>query len=178
MNKRSEMIVFDDWNVRDLQQYKSRIKDYKFLSYMFLVFDIVLLIAGCFNWYAFVGLFFLALVEFGVYLEWLKTKNYHLIIKENSIEITNRFKKTVVYDVDYSKCSLILTNNFARGGGIYLTFVDSNNKKICRYEDMINNASYLNNPLNSWEKGLKSLGIPIIDEQYIFKNNLHNERKI
>ena len=81
MNKRSEMIVFDDWNVRDLQQYESRIKDFKFLSYMFLVFDIVLLIAGCINWYVFVGLFFFVLAEFGVYLEWLKTKNYHLIIK-------------------------------------------------------------------------------------------------
>ena len=180
MSKSDEIVVYDDWNVRDQTHYNSICNTYKFLIYMclFSTFIVIaslvyMLFAYIDVWFAVVpvlALFIIADVE--IYFKWLKVKKNHLVIKSSSIEITNLFNKTKEYIVNYKECELVLKPTFQRNNGIRLTFIDTNGRKVCTYVYMINKGSLLGFPLNDWEKALKSLGIRLIDKGYIFKNNI------
>lgn len=183
MKNNAEIIIFDDWAVRDQKQYKSIYKTYKFVLYMFLIINIFLfvlqLITLCFyEWEVslavFVMLMIFSICDVFVYFGWLEIKHNHLIIKPYSIEITDKFNRTQVYFVNYKECELILYKDYhlTRRGGQILTFVDNNGRKVCRYIDVINTESILGNSLTEWEKALVSLGIPVVDKAYVFKNNL------
>lgn len=181
METNSETVVFDDWTVRDLIHYKTRCKEYRCI-FLIVNASFIVIIPGAFLAFFYSADVFFAVLPFSLimfittivlYLEWSRLKNNHLIIKPMSIEITNLFNKVSVYEVNYKDCTLEIDKNYSRGRGILLTFIDRDGKKICTYEDTINTASYLGDPLTDWEKALISLGIPLVDKSYIFKNNLY-----
>ena len=58
-------------------------------------------------------LLFISLIVFAnVYLEWLKIKNSHLIIKSNQIMVTNRFNKITVYNINLNNLVIKLCHSF------------------------------------------------------------------
>ena len=115
-------------------------------------------------------LILLIIVTVVVYLEWLKVKNNHLVIRTNQIEITNRFSKKVIYNIDYNNLKIKLEYSYKRGGGIFLSFYDSNFNYITRYEDMLNYPTPYGEKRNCWEETIKTLGLEIIDNSEIIKN--------
>ena len=52
-----------------------------------------------------------------------------------------------------------------------MKFYDSQNNLIFKYEDMLNKASPFGCEKTNWEKSLESLGVKIIDNEEIIKNN-------
>lgn len=165
-----DKLVFDDWVLRDQQVYRSRCRTYKCLFVFMLILMIFSLVMTFIYWYpvVFFLLFLLSLIV-GIF-EWLKIKKHHLMIYENAICITDRFGREKTYSVEFSSCTLILKQSTNRSGGIWLLFYDKNQKRICRYEDMLNHGAPYGAPLTDWERALMDLQIPIVDEGYILKN--------
>ncbi len=165
-------ILFDDWETRQEFSFKRRKKKYIICSF-FVGFSLVVSILVMFFELAAIVAVVISLIVFIiVYLEWLKIKNNHLIIKKNQIEITNRYNKTVIYELDINELVLELRHSLNyRSGGIIMKFYDSQNNLIFKYEDMLNKASPFVCEKTNWEKSLESLGAKIIDNEEIIKNN-------
>ena len=99
MIKMEEKILFNDWETRIPGAIKYRKKNY-ILSLLCTSVLFVMSIIGCiFYWEVIVLLLISAIVFIAVIFEWLKIKNNHLIIKNNQIEITNRFNKIKIYKI-------------------------------------------------------------------------------
>ena len=164
-------ILFDDWQTRYAGAYKYRRRAYILSLICTGILLLVSLIGLFFEWAFIVLLAFSLVVLMSSWLEWLKIKNNHLIIKPNQIEITNRFSKTTIYEISIDNLVLELRHSFnLRSGGIILKFYDSKNNFICKYEDMLNGAVPFGVPKSNWERSVESLGIKIIDNEWIIKN--------
>lgn len=164
-------VLFDDWAVRSEQAYNSRRRSYLIVMSMLLAFWLLFLVLTIWEWEVVFVLPVWSLVIATVFLEWLKIKNNHLVIKTDKIEITNRFNKTRIYNIHIHELSLKLTPAFdRRSGGIVMKFYNANGKLTCKYEDMINSAAPWGCEQTIWEKSLKGLGIRIIDVTGIIKN--------
>lgn len=150
---------------------KYRKKNY-ILSLLCTLVLFVMSIIGCiFYWEVIVLLLISAIVFIAVIFEWLKIKNNHLIIKNNQIEITNRFNKIKIYKINIDNVVLKIRSSFnRRSGGIIMIFLNQANHQICKYEDMLNGASPLGDKKTLWEEKILSLGIKVVDEQEILKN--------
>ena len=168
----SKNILFDDWTTRCDGALKFRKRRYVVGMICTSLLMLVSLI-GIFFELGMLVLLFISLIVFAdVYLEWLKIKNSHLIIKSNQIIVTNRFNKTTVYNVDLNNLVIKLRHSFNfRSGGIVMKFYDTNNNFICKYEDMLNSAAQLGDTNTTWEKAVLALNIKIIDDFEIIKNN-------
>ena len=166
-----EKILFNDWETRIPGAIKYRKKNY-ILSLLCTSVLFVMSIIGCiFYWEVIVLLLISAIVFIAVIFEWLKIKNNHLIIKNNQIEITNRFNKIKIYKINIDNVVLKIRSSFnRRSGGIIMIFLNQDNHQICKYEDMLNGASPLGVKKNLWEEKILSLGIKVVDEQEIIKN--------
>ena len=162
--------IFDDWTLRNENYYRSRCRTYKFLLIFLSISLAFSLVITVLYWYPIIAVLIFGVVLVALYLEWLKTKNHHLRIYEDSICITNRFGKEERYVVDYKSCTLVLKKSFQRSGGIWLLFYDSEKRLICGYEDMINHATYYGGTPTNWETAVMELDMPIIDENCILKN--------
>ena len=164
-------ILFNDWETRIPGAIKYRKKNY-ILSLLCTSVLFVMSIIGCiFYWEVIVFLLISAIVFIDVILEWLKIKNNHLIIKNNQIEITNRFNKIKIYKINIDNVILKIRSSFnRRSGGIIMIFLNQDNRQICKYEDMLNGASPLGDKKTLWEEKILSLGIKVVDEQEILKN--------
>ena len=160
--------IFDDWDFRPTSLMKNRKKDYIICLIPIIILFIASVIATIFEWYLCIFIILSLLALISIWLEWLKLKNNHLQITKDTIYITNRFNKIKEYVVDYKECKLELKESVKRGGGIWLRFLDKNNKLICKYEDMINSPTMYGGKLLPWGQALKSLGITIIDKNEIF----------
>jgi hypothetical protein len=163
-------LVFDDWLLRNEQAYNSRCRAYKFISVFSLIVLLITLVLTFLYWDPVVFLLLFLLNLAVVSLEWLKIKNHHLRIYENTICITDRFGREKSYTVDYKSCTLALKKSASRSGGIWLLFYDKEQKLICKYEDMINHASYYGAVPTDWEQAVMDLQIPVADEGWILKN--------
>ncbi len=163
-------VIFDDWDVREKGIYQSRKKQYSICFTGIIILNIILIIAAFFEWYFCFMLVISLIGMLWMVLEWLKVKNNHLVITQDAIYITNRFKKEFGYKIYYKKCKLEIKSSVKRGGGLFLKFYDSNDKLICKYEDMLNYVSGYKEKSTKWEKAVKSLNIPIIDKNEVFKN--------
>lgn len=163
-------VVFDDWQVREKNVFETRKKEYIFCLISIIVLTAISFVATILEWYLCIMLILVIICLFVFCLEWLKIKNNHLVIAEDTIYITNRFNKTKEYIVDYKDCKLELKKSVKRGGGKWLKFYGADNKLICKYEDMLNNASDYGSEPTKWEKSIKGLNIRIIDKEQIFKN--------
>ena len=165
-----DKLIFDDWLLRSEKVYNSRCKEYKFVFVFVLIALTLSLVLTIIYWHpvVFLLLFLLSLIA-GVF-EWLKIKNNHLRIYEGVICITDRFGREKSYTVDYKSCTLVLKKSANRSGGIWLLFYDKEQKLICKYEDMINHASYYGAVPTDWEQAVMDLQIKIVDEGCILKN--------
>ena len=121
--------------------------------------------------FALILFFVLALIGLIViWFEWLKIKNNHLIIKKDSIIITDRFNRSSVYNVSLSNLKIEIRHSInVKNGGIIMKFYD-NNALVCKYKDMINIASSFGEEKTTWERKIKSLGIEIVDLSEVIKN--------
>lgn len=139
-----DKILFNDWETRIPGAIKYRKNNY-ILSLLCTSVLFVMSIIGCiFYWEVIVLLLITAIVFIAVIFEWLKIKNNHLIIKNNQIEITNRFNKTKIYKISIDNVILEIRSSFnRRSGGIVMIFLNQDNHQICKYEDMLNGASQL-----------------------------------
>ena len=164
-------VLFDDWQTRCDGVLKRRREEYT----LALICISVLFLGSCVG-----ALFELAVIAFLVIslialtvllLEWQKVKNNHLVIKNNEIEITNRFNKITIYKIHINELTLELSHSFnRRSGGIIMKFYDSKGNLICKYEDMLNRAAPWGFEKTSWERSIEELDIKIIDAEGIFKN--------
>ena len=102
-------------------------------------------------------------------LDYWKVKNNHLVITKEAIYITNKYKETKEYLLDYKECTLEIRKSLKRGGGIWLKFYDKNGELLLKYEDMLNSPTMYGGRLLPWGEAIKSLQIPIVD-----KNNLYD----
>ena len=163
-------ILFDDWAVRPDNAFNRRKKDYCWVLAAVCTMLVFSIVALFFVWPVII-VFVLSLISLiSIILEWCKIKNHHLIIKENQIEVTNRFNKTTVYKINIKNMSLDLhTALVRRGGGIKMIFFDSDSNLVCKYEDMLNRASLLGESKTDWEISIMALGIKIFDPQEIIK---------
>ena len=162
-------MVFDDWMYRNPDLLKHRRKDYFVCFISVWILGLVSIVGMFFSLYSVCCLFLAIYVNMGLLLEYLKVKNNHLIITKKAIYITNRFKRTKEYLLDYKECSLEIQKSVKRGGGIWLKFYDKNGKFLLKYEDMLNRPTMYGGKLLPWGEAIKSLQIPIED-----KNNLYN----
>ena len=167
----SKNILFDDWTTRCDGALKFRKRQYVVGMICTSLLMLVSLI-GIFFELGMLVLLFISLIVFAnVYLEWLKIKNSHLIIKSNQIMVTNKFNKTTVYNIDLNNLVVKLSHSFnLRSGGIVMKFYDMNNNFICKYEDMLNFAAPLGEKNTNWAEAILNLKIKIIDDFEIIKN--------
>ena len=165
-------IKFDDWKTRDNLSFQRRKKGYIIVSLVLILSLVLSIVETFFELAAIVAVVIILIAFVTVYIEWLKVKNNHLIIKSNQIEITNRFKKTVIYPINLNELFLELSHSLNyRSGGIVMKFYDSQNKLIVKYEDMLNKTSPFGYEKTDWERAMESLGIKIIDNQELIKKN-------
>lgn len=164
-----EQIVFDDWVYRNPNLLKNRKKDYLLCSILIWILELMSIVGMFFSFYACVPLLLAIWVNITLLFEYWKIKNNHLVITKEAIYVTNRFKKTKEYLLDYQACSLEIQRSGKRGGGIWLKFYDQNGKLLLKYEDMLNSPTMYGGKLLPWGKAIKSLQIPIVD-----KNDLYN----
>ena len=164
-------ILFDDWKVRREGILNRRKKDYNIVSVLIGVVCLFSAIGMAFHWSYAILLVWLSITYLFIWLEWLKIKNNHLVIRSNQIEVTNRFNKTAIYKVQINELAIELRRSFnARSGGIILLFCDKDMRTIIKYEDMLNHAALYGFEKTNWEKGLEKLGVKIIDQTEIIKN--------
>ena len=166
----NDNIKFDDWITRYPKALEKRRKDYIICEIPLISMCLFSTIFMFFEFAFVVVLILFIIVTVVVYLEWLKVKNNHLVIRTNQIEITNRFSKKVIYNIDYNNLKIKLERSCKRGGGILLSFYDSNFNYITRYEDMLNYPTPYGEKRNCWEETIKTLGLEIIDNSEIIKN--------
>ena len=166
----NKCILFDDWAVRSEAAFRNRKKVY-FFCFACISFIIAVSVVGVFFELGLAVVFGISLaVLTSVTFEWLKVKYNHLIIRENQIEITNRFNRTTIYPINISGIFLELKRSLNRGGGIVMKFYNLKGNLICKYEDMLNEASFFGAEQSDWEKRITALGIQIKDPEQIFKN--------
>lgn len=164
-------ILFDDWEVRREGNFNRRKKDYTIASVCIGVFCLFSVIGMTFHWFCAISLVLSSITYLFIWLEWLKIKNNHLVIRSNQIEVTNRFNKTAIYKIQIDELTIELRHSFnARSGGIILLFCDKDMRTIIKYEDMLNHAAPYGFEKTNWEKGLEKLGVKIIDQTEIIKN--------
>ena len=164
-------ILFDDWETRYDSAFQHRKKAY-FFSLICASFLLFISIVGVFIEWPIIVMLVISLATLtSITLEWLKVKNNHLVIRNNAIEVTNRFNKTVIYDINIGEIFLKLRPSFnRRSGGIVMKFYDSKGNLICKYEDMLNGASPFGVERTNWEIRIAALGIRIDDPEGIIKN--------
>ena len=92
-------ILFDDWKLRRENAFKNRKREYIVVSILLGILLFLSIAALFFEFYLLIWLPIVLISILSGWLEWLKIKNNHLIIKNNQIEITNRFNKTKIYNV-------------------------------------------------------------------------------
>ena len=164
-------ILFDDWEVRREGCFNRRKKDYNIASVCNGVLCLFSVIGIIFHWGYFVPLALSSIAYLVIWLEWLKIKNNHLVIRSNQIEVTNRFNKTAIYKIQVNELTIELRHSFyARSGGIILLFCNKDMRTIFKYEDMLNYAAPYGFEKTNWEKGIEKLGVKIIDRTEIIKN--------
>lgn len=164
-------ILFDDWATRSDAAFNGRKKAY-FFCIICVSFMLIASIIGVFFECGVIVAFVISLIALiYVTLEWLKVKHNHLIIRENQIEITNRFKKTTIYHINTNDMLVELSYPFnRRSGGIIMRFFDSDSNFVCKYEDMLNMAAPFGAEPSDWEKSITALGVQIKDPAEIIKN--------
>jgi hypothetical protein len=164
-------ILYDDWTTRYDGAVAYRKKAHC-LSLMCTGFLLVVSMIGVFIDLGMIVMLVISLIMLTfVTLEWLKIKNNHLIIRENQIEITNKYNKTTVYQINMNDIFLEINHSFnRRSGGIIMKFYDSKANFICKYEDMLNGASPFGVKQTRWEKSVAALDIRIDDPEGIIKN--------
>ena len=164
-------ILFDDWATRSDGLFNARKLAYVACIICVTLLLIISTIGVFFEWGMIVMLVISLIVIISLILEWLKVKHNHLIIRENQIEITNRFHKNTVYQIKINNIRLELRHAFdRRSGGIIMKFFDLDGNLICKYEDMINHPAPYGATPSDWEKSLWALGIDIRDPQNIIEN--------
>ena len=164
-------ILFDDWEVRREGNFNRRKKAYNIASVCIGVLCLFSVIGMTFHWFCAISLVLSSIIYLFIWLEWLKIKNNHLVIRSNQIEVTNRFNKTAIYKIQIDELTIELRHSFnARSGGIILLFCDKDMRTIIKYEDMLNHAALYGFEKTNWEKGLEKLGVKIIDQTEIIKN--------
>ena len=164
-------ILFDDWKVRQEGIFNRRKKDYNIGFICVGVLWLFSVVGMMFHWSVAIFLVLSSITYLFIWLEWLKIKNNHLVIRSNQIEVTNRFNKTAIYKVQINELAIELRRSFnARSGGIILLFCDKDMHTIIKYEDMLNHAALYGLEKTNWEKGLEKLGVKIIDQTEIIKN--------
>ena len=164
-------ILFDDWKLRHENAFKNRKREYIVVSILLGILLFLSIAALFFEFYLLILLPIVLISILSGWLEWLKIKNNHLIIQNNQIEITDKFNKTRVYEINIKELVIELKHSYNRSGGIIMKFYDSQHNLICKYEDMLNHAAFLGFEKTNWEIALKALGVPIIDNEEIIKNN-------
>ncbi len=163
-------VLLDDWLVRDEKLIKSRLKEYKIILAFIAIVSVMSLVITFFYWQiSIVALLFIITLVYG-YFEYLKNKNNHLIIYENGIKITNRFKKEKTFDLTPNQYSITLKNGINRGSGLFLIFKDQDGDVITKYEDMFNYPSPYQEDKTEWEIKIKEVGCKINDPNKIIKN--------
>ena len=164
-------ILFDDWKVRREGIFNRRKKEYIICSVPIGSLFLISIIGMIFTWECIVFLALSLITYLFLWLEWLKIKNNHLVIRSDQIEVTNRFNKTAIYKIQIDELTIELRHSFnARSGGIILLFCDKDMRTIIKYEDMLNHAAPYGFEKTNWEKGLEKLGVKIIDQTEIIKN--------
>lgn len=166
-------ILFDDWETRYDEALRSRKKAYIFFLSYACITCLFSLVGSFFKWPLIMPFFIFLLVLISIILEWLKIKNNHLVIKNNQIEITNRFNKTRIYEINAKELVIMLRHSIfnRRSGGIVIKFYDSKKNFICKYEDMLNGAIPFGVKKTNWEKSIEALGVKIIDTERILRIN-------
>ena len=164
-------ILFDDWKVRQEGIFNRRKKDYNIGFICVGVLWLFSVVGMIFHWSVAIFLVLSSITYLFIWLEWLKIKNNHLVIRSDQIEVTNRFNKTAIYKVQINELAIELRPSFdQRSGGIILLFRDKDMRTIIKYEDMLNHAAMYGFEKTDWEKGLEKLGVKIIDQTEIIKN--------
>ena len=164
-------VLFDDWQTRPNGALNARRSAYT----VCMTFISILFFGSCVGVIfepAFIAPIFLSVITFSVvFLEWCKVKNNHLVIKNNQIDITNRFNKTTTHIIHVHELTLELRHSInRRSGGIIMKFYDAKGNLICKYEDMFNRTAPWGSKKTNWENNLERLGIKIIDVSGIIKN--------
>ena len=90
-------ILFDDWKVRQEGIFNRRKKDYNIGFICVGVLWLFSVVGMMFHWSVAIFLVLSSITYLFIWLEWLKIKNNHLVIRSNQIEVTNRFNKTAIY---------------------------------------------------------------------------------
>ena len=164
-------ILFDDWNVRCNGIFNRRKKEYHICSVSIGSLFLISIIGMMFHWASIVFLALSLIAYLVIWLEWLKVKNNHLVIRQDQIEVTNRFNKTTIHKIQINELVVELRHSFnQRSGGIIVSFYDKDKHMILKYEDMLNRAAPYGFEKTNWEKGLENLGVEIIDPTEIIKN--------
>ena len=164
-------ILFDDWKVRREGVFDRRKEEYTISFICVGVLWLFSVVGMIFHWSLAILLVLPSITHLFVWLEWLKIKNNHLVIRSDQIEVTNRFNKTAIYKVQINELTIELRPSFnVRSGGIILLFRDKDMRTIIKYEDMLNHAAMYGFEKTDWEKGLEKLGVKIIDRTEINKN--------
>lgn len=164
-------ILFDDWKVRREGIFNCRKKEYGVCFVCIGGLCLLSVIGMIFHWSCVVFLVLSSVVYLFVWLEWLKIKNNHLVIKSNQIEVANRFNKTTIYKCQGDELAIELRHSFnRRSGGILMLFYDKDKRIVFKYEDMLNQAAPYGLEKTNWEKGLENSGIKIMDPMEIIKN--------
>ena len=164
-------ILFDDWSTR-----RDGLFNGKKIGYVACLICVSLLLIistiGVFFEFGLIVILVVSLIVIvSLTLEWLKVKHNHLIIRGNQIEITNRFHKTTIYQININNIRLELRHTFnRRSGGMIMKFFDLDGNLICKYEDMLNYPAPYGAAPSDWEKSLWALGIQVKDPENIIKN--------
>ena len=159
----NNQVVFDDWIYRPKNILTSIKKDYFLCFIPIWMFTLISFVSVLFEIYL---IFIFALAIFAnivLVFQYLKIKNNHLVITDNSIYVTNRFNKTKKYDINYKECVLEIKKSIKRSGGIWMKLYDKNKKLLLKYEDMINTPTMYGGKLLPFGVAIKLLEIPIID---------------
>ena len=166
-------ILFDDWETRYDAALEYRKKNYIFSLSLGCITCLFLLVGSFFKLSLIMPFFIFLLALISIILEWLKIKNNHLVIKNNQIEITNRFNKTRIYEINAKELVIMLRHSIfnRRSGGIVMKFYDSKKNLICKYEDMLNGITPFGVEKTNWVKSIEALGVKIIDTERILRIN-------
>ena len=163
-----EQIVFDDWIYRSPNAVKNRRNGYLICSIFIWILELISIVSIFFSVYACFALLLAIGSNIVLLFEYWKVKNNHLIITKEAIYITNRFKITKKYLLNYQVCSLEIQRSIKRGGGIWMKFYDKNGKLLLKYEDMLNRPTMYGGKLLPWGEAIKSLQIPVVDKNDVY----------
>ena len=164
-------IIFDDWKTRNYDQLKVRRRQLIIYFVIEIFISLFFFITILFDFTS-VVLFLLSLIFlYLLTLEWLYVNNNHLVIKKDRIIITNKFNKSIIYEVNTSKIKLELKRfGNSKNGAIIMKFYNENNEFICKYDASEYQAYSFDGTETKWLSKIKSLGIEIIDLSEVIKN--------